>query len=115
MSQFQETKADDTRTIKSADFIGRQKSADFCMTHDRQNRPIKSGNKIGRFYRSSVIGLRFQDDDVVNDRMSAKESRKRHYCRRVVTFAKIFMTPVRPMPRSTSVALLPVSQTTQYL
>jgi len=56
-----QTKADDRRA---------KKSADFCTTHDRQNRPILSAinsaveldsnfaEKIGRFCRSSVIILR---------------------------------------------------------
>ena len=68
----------------SANFIGRQKIGDFCMSHDRfyrpipilsainlavelgsnfaekigrENRAIKSGYKISRFYHLSVIGF----------------------------------------------------------
>ena len=66
-------KADDRWTIKSADFVRRQKigrllyvtqpilSADISAIYLTVEliliSPIISGNKIGRFYRSSVIGL----------------------------------------------------------
>ena len=49
---FRVDQADDRRTIKSADFIGQQKSANFCMSHDWFYRPILSADIIGDEFSS---------------------------------------------------------------
>ena len=50
------TKADDRRTIKSADFVGRfyrtTKSANFCMSHDRFYCPILWADIVGDKFNS---------------------------------------------------------------
>ena len=71
--------------IKSADFVGGFYRTTFCMSHDRFYPPILSAvnlaaelgsnfaDKIGRFYRSSVIGLRLQDLTLVVNPISSPD------------------------------------------
>ena len=59
------TKADDRRTIKWADFVGRfyrttKKSADFCMSHDRFYRPMLSAD-ISAINLAAELGCNFAE------------------------------------------------------